>query len=67
MKVNLHYGNVVLTQRVDYMRQLKGSSGYLKNQVRKNLVKAVLTILIFQHNTFYSNHEGFVYIAIGIL
>jgi hypothetical protein len=29
------------------MRKLKGSSGYLKNQVRKNLAKAVLFILIF--------------------
>ena len=29
------------------MRELKGSGSYLKNQVRKNLVKAVLNILIF--------------------
>jgi hypothetical protein len=29
------------------MRQLKGSSSYLKNQVRKNLVKTALSILIF--------------------
>jgi hypothetical protein len=29
------------------MRQLKGSSSYLKNQVRKNLAKAALSIFIF--------------------
>jgi hypothetical protein len=29
------------------MRELKGSSSYLKNQVRKNLVKAALSIFIF--------------------
>jgi len=29
------------------MRKIKGSSSYLKNQVRKNLVKAALSILIF--------------------
>ena len=29
------------------MRKLKGSSSYLKNQVRKNLVKAALSILLF--------------------
>jgi hypothetical protein len=29
------------------MRQLKGSSNYLKNQVRKNFVKAALSIIVF--------------------
>src|SRR5271169_911907 len=29
------------------MRKIKGSSSYLKNQVRKNLVKATLSALIF--------------------
>ena len=29
------------------MRKIKGSSSYLKNQVRKNLAKASLSILIF--------------------
>jgi hypothetical protein len=43
----LPYGNIVLNQRIDYMRQLKGSSNYLKNQVRKNLAKAALSILFF--------------------
>ena len=41
------YGNIVLNQRIDYMRQLKGSSNYLKNQVLKNLAKAALSVLIF--------------------
>jgi hypothetical protein len=43
----LPYCNIVLNQRIYYMRELKGSGSYLKNQVRKNLVKAVLNILIF--------------------
>jgi hypothetical protein len=43
----LPYGNIVLNQRIDYMRQLKGSNSYLKNQVRNNLAKAALSILIF--------------------
>ena len=29
------------------MRKMKGSSSYLKNQVRKNLAKAVLCIALF--------------------
>ncbi len=29
------------------MRKLKGSSGYLKNQVRKNLAKSALSLIIF--------------------
>jgi len=43
----LPYGNIVLNQRIDYMRQLKGSSSYLKNQVRKNLAKATLSAIVF--------------------
>jgi hypothetical protein len=43
----LPYCNIVLNQRIYYMRELKGSTSFLKNQVRKNLAKAVLNILIF--------------------
>jgi hypothetical protein len=43
----LPYCNIVLNHRIDYMRQLKGSSSYLKNQVRKSIAKATLSIIFF--------------------
>ena len=47
LRFNLTYRNIVLDQRIYYMRQLKGSSSYLKNQVRKNLARAILSAIMF--------------------
>src|SRR5665647_407635 len=44
---NIRYHNIVSKPMNSPMRKIKGSSSYLKNQVRKNLVKAALSILIF--------------------
>ena len=49
------------------MRKLKGSSGYLKNQVRKNFAKSILSILIFCVVLFTVTLRVFSTLKVGIL
>ena len=49
------------------MRKIKGSSNYLKNQVRKNLAKAALSILIFGAILFALTLRVLSTLQVGIL
>ncbi len=49
------------------MRQLKGSSNYLKNQMRKNLAKAALSLLVFGALFLGIGYRVILTLQIGIL
>jgi len=49
------------------MRKIRGSSSYLKNQVRKNLAKAALSLLIFGGILFTLTLRIITTLQVGIL